>query len=136
MKSTPTSTTTPSFFRTHLHGHWATTSQFNEERFHQTESRMKKKTNKQNKQNVSHLTRERMPINRAPSSLLLAPHTHTSHHIPDTAASTTIASEEHFSQTSYFEGNGEAVARCSQDPQRRHDRTAVPVHLSHIHRCT
>ena len=50
-----------------------------------------------------------MPINRAPSSLLLA--AHTSHHITTTAASMTIASEEHFSQTSHFEGNGEAGAR-------------------------
>ena len=82
---------------------WATPSQFNEERFQETESQMT------NKQNVSHLTKERMPINRTPSSLLLAPN--TSHHITTTAASTTIASEEHFSQTLTLRGNGEAVAR-------------------------
>ena len=64
---------------------------------------------KKTKTDVSHLTRERMPINRAPSSLLLAAHTHTFHHMPNTAASTTIASEEHLSQTLTLRGNGKLL---------------------------
>ena len=73
--------------------------------FHETESQTKK-----TKTDVSHLTRERMPINRAPSSLLLAAHTHTSHHNHiTTAASTTIASEEHLSQTLTLRGMGKLL---------------------------
>ena len=64
---------------------------------------------KKQKQNVSHLTKERMPINRTPSSLLLAAHTHTFHHITNTAASTTIASEEHCSQTLTLRGMGKLL---------------------------